>query len=121
MIGVGIAACCCVEVSNGMPHGCPFADNRGILFYAATLCARWFLEHQAMNALTALNSAIAALNSDIATLKAPTDPELCHCNPEGTEGSLTAELEGLFVDNKVDVSYYGHIHSCVAYTLHSVA
>jgi hypothetical protein len=29
----------------------------------------------------------------------------------GGEGSLTAELEGLFVANQVDVSYYGHIHS----------
>lgn len=30
---------------------------------------------------------------------------------EGTEGSLTAELEQLFVDSKVDASFYGHIHS----------
>ena len=30
---------------------------------------------------------------------------------EGTEGLLTAELEELWVDNHVDVSLYGHIHS----------
>ena len=30
---------------------------------------------------------------------------------EGTEGMLTAELEELWVDNNVDVSLYGHIHS----------